>query len=169
MIFTIGYEGSSLEKFLETLKSVNIDLLVDLRDITVSRKKGFSKNQLRLALENVGIDYSHLRGLGDPKDGRIAAREGRLSDFVAIYNRHLKSEVAVSDFNKLLSEVDFKRVALLCYEINATSCHRKIVADKLANFLGLKVAHLKSGSDYKGLDIGKRASNYFSQSMAAAE
>lgn len=169
MIFTIGYESTTLDKFLRTLISADVELLVDVRDITVSRKKGFSKNQLKFALEGVGIEYLHLRGLGDPKAGRIAAREGRYIEFQNIYNEHLNSESAVSDFNKLITEIDNKSVALLCYELNASYCHRNIVANKMSKISGFKVAHLKSGTDYKGLNIEKRKGDYFSEGLAAAE
>ncbi len=64
-IFTIGYEGTDIDRFVATLVEVGIELLVDVRAVTVSRKKGFSKNGLRARLEAEGIQYVHLRGLGD--------------------------------------------------------------------------------------------------------
>ena len=81
---TIGYEGSSLEDFVATLLAANINTLVDVREVPVSRRKGFSKNALREVLEDAGLTYVHLIGLGDPKEGRDAAREGRSDDFLKL-------------------------------------------------------------------------------------
>ena len=59
-LHTIGYEGSSIEDFLATLTHVGIDLLIDVRDVPISRKKGFSKNGLAQQLRAQGVDYLHL-------------------------------------------------------------------------------------------------------------
>ena len=42
-LFTIGYEGVSLDDFLATLENTAIDVLLDIREFPVSRRKGFSK------------------------------------------------------------------------------------------------------------------------------
>ena len=79
--YTIGYEGADLFDFLATLKHAEVSLLVDIRELPASRRKGFSKNALQENLESVGIQYIHLRDLGDPKEGRLAARTGNFKDF----------------------------------------------------------------------------------------
>lgn len=132
-IFTIGYEGAALEDFLKTLSHVDIDVLVDVRDVPASRKKGFSKSSLRDALKEVGIEYIHLKGLGDPKEGRDAARSGDMEKFKKIFSNHLKSEEAKLDMTKAIAIVQDKRACLLCFERMPDSCHRTIVAKKIAN------------------------------------
>ena len=67
-----------------SLKANRVKLLIDVRDVPISRKPGFSKTSLAQGLADAGIGYLHLKGLGDPKPGRIAAREGRFSDFCRI-------------------------------------------------------------------------------------
>ena len=57
-------------------KHAGVKLLVDVRAVASSRRPGFSKNQLAAGLDERGISYLHLRGLGTPKDGRVAARSG---------------------------------------------------------------------------------------------
>ena len=135
-IFTIGYEGSELEDFLETLKFLEIEVLVDVRDVPLSRKKGFSKNILKDTLEQNGIQYIHLKGLGDPKDGRIAARNGDFDAFRKIFHKHMKSDLAQEDLKEASEMVKKMLSCLLCYERDHKTCHRTIVADYLAEITG---------------------------------
>ncbi|TAN54890.1 MAG: DUF488 domain-containing protein, partial [Rhodospirillales bacterium] len=84
-LFTIGYEGSSIEDFMATLLLANIRTLIDVRDLPISRRPGFAKKALAGALEKVGISYVHLKGLGDPKEGREAAKANDLEEFIRIF------------------------------------------------------------------------------------
>jgi uncharacterized protein (DUF488 family) len=68
-ICTIGYEGGTVDAFLRTLREAGVELVLDIRAAPVSRKKGFSKNQLAAHLAHAGIGYRHLRGLGTPSAG----------------------------------------------------------------------------------------------------
>lgn len=81
-LFTIGYEGVCIGDFMATLRLAGITTLVDIRELPLSRKPGFSKRALAGHVEAVGISYYHIQALGDPKAGRTAAREGRLAEFI---------------------------------------------------------------------------------------
>ena len=70
-IFTIGYESTTVAEFLAALKQAGVERVIDVRAVPNSRRPGFSKNLLRNALAEVGIDYVHLRALGTPADGRV--------------------------------------------------------------------------------------------------
>ncbi len=76
VVYTIGYEGTDIDRFVATLKAVGVRRLADVRALALSRKKGFSKRSLAARLKAEGIDHIHLVGLGDPKTGREAARAG---------------------------------------------------------------------------------------------
>ena len=141
-IATIGYEGSTISDFVAALRRVSIDVLIDVRELPLSRKKGFSKNQLAETLAAAGIEYVHLRGLGDPKTGRQAARAGKYALFETIFNRHMKTEAAVSDMSVAAGLVRTRRTCLMCFECNHTKCHRSIVADQLAKMTHLTVTPL---------------------------
>lgn len=136
---TIGYEGASPEDFVATLHEADVSHIIDVRDIAVSRRKGFSKSQLQLILEANGIRYTHLRGLGDPKAGRDAARSGDISTFRKIYFDRLKSKEAQSDLRKLIEIASGESVCLLCYERDPTHCHRTIIAQRVAKSTGITV------------------------------
>ena len=76
-LFTIGYEQTPADAVLGELARAQVGLLVDVRAVAASRRPGFSKRQLAAGLDERGIRYLHLRGLGTPKEGRLAARRGR--------------------------------------------------------------------------------------------
>jgi uncharacterized protein (DUF488 family) len=141
-LHTIGYEGSSIGDFLATMVAVGIDLLIDVRDVAISRKPGFSKTALSGWLETFDIEYLHLRGLGDPKLGRIASREGRYDDFRRIFNTHLKSSAAQTDMRRALDAASDRVACLLCFERDHTHCHRRFVAEEMARRGGFRLVHL---------------------------
>lgn len=131
VVYTIGYEGTDIDRFVTTLKAVGIMALADVRAIAHSRKKGFSKSALRARLEGEGIAYTHFIELGDPKPGRDAARAGLYDEFELIYKGHLEgsaAQAALGALSELVSEVP---TCLLCFERDPTTCHRSIVADRM--------------------------------------
>ena len=87
-LFTIGYEQTPAKSVLDELEQAGVKLLVDVRAVASSRRPGFSKTQLAAGLDERGIAYVHLRGLGTPKDGRLAARSGRYDTLQKIYAKH---------------------------------------------------------------------------------
>ncbi len=142
VIATIGYERSSLDDFIATLKLAGVDHLVDIRDRAQSRRPGFSKSALSLALLNAGIDYVHFPELGDPKNGREAARSGDFGLFREIFNNVLASHAAQAALTELEALAQEKTICLMCYERDQHTCHRKIVADELQTRLNCAVKHL---------------------------
>lgn len=131
VVYTIGYEGTDIDCFVATLRTVGVTLLADVRAVAVSRKKGFSKNGLRERLEAEGITYAHLVELGDPKTGRDAARAGKCGEFRRIYSAHLKTTNAVSALKGLDEMARQDAVCLLCFERDPATCHRRLIADRL--------------------------------------
>jgi uncharacterized protein (DUF488 family) len=141
-IATIGYEGLTVESFVAALKHAAVDVLIDVRDVPLSRKKGFSKNGLALILADVDIEYIHLKGLGDPKDGREAARAGEYDLFQKIFGRHMQSDVAIRDLGVAADIVKARRACLMCFECHHHKCHRSIVAERLAQMTRLTITPL---------------------------
>jgi uncharacterized protein (DUF488 family) len=70
VLFTIGYEGISLESYLNKLIKSNIKVLCDVRKNALSMKYGFSKTQLKNACIGVGIEYVHIPEVGIDSDQR---------------------------------------------------------------------------------------------------
>lgn len=141
-IFTIGYEAAEISDFLETLSSAGIERLLDVRAVPASRRQGFSKNALQARLNEIGIEYTALQSLGDPKPGRDAARAGRHNEFRAIYSNHLKTEKAQAALDTARQLAIADRCCLLCYEFDPLHCHRTMIAANLACRYGIGVTHL---------------------------
>lgn len=163
-IFTIGYEGSSLEDFLRTLKRSQVTLLLDVREIALSRRKGFSKTALSLALTGAGIDYRHERTLGSPKDIRHQLRaDGDYSRYFRDFREYLATQRKLLD---ALAQELSGGIALLCYERDASECHRSVVAQALASRKHTAVHHLEVNTH-----ASKRASTRADsrQSVSATE
>lgn len=147
-LFTIGYEGSSLDEFLDTLLEEEVETLIDVREVPLSRKRGFSKSLLCNAVESVGIEYVHLKSLGDPKEGRVAARNGEIDLFKEIYRRHLRTKAA-REALELSTDIALNSAScLMCYERYAEDCHRNIVANRIKYRTGMPVRHLLSGASH---------------------
>jgi uncharacterized protein (DUF488 family) len=132
-IFTIGYEGADLDDFLATLRTLEIKHVVDIREIAASRRFGFSKNLLRCRLEDCGIAYSHLKALGDPKEGRDAMRRGDRLTFERVFTDRMNTIEAKVALDQLRVLVASEVIVLLCYERDPKGCHRSIVAAAIRN------------------------------------
>lgn len=130
-LYTIGYEGTDIDRFVATLKVVGVQRLADVRALPLSRKKGFSKNKLRDRIEKEGMLYIHLGALGDPKPGRDAARAGRFDQFRKIYGKHLAQTPAQDSLRELAKLVIERPTCLMCFERDPAECHRLIVATEL--------------------------------------
>ena len=131
-IFTIGYEGTTMDEFLAALKAAGVERLIDVRALPLSRRPGFSKSPLRAALEEAGIEYVHLKALGTPAEGRSAARAGRHADLERIYAGQLDLPEAIVQGAQMIELAEEKPSALLCFEREPAHCHRTLLLDSVA-------------------------------------
>jgi uncharacterized protein (DUF488 family) len=138
-VYTIGYEGSGLNPFLATLKNAGVAVVIDIRALPLSRRPGFSKTPLRDALQKEGIEYVHLRGLGNPQ--KLGAVPG--GDFYTMFETHMETEAAQKDLAQAVSIAFEKPSCLLCYELDHKECHRDIVVDHLIRESGQHPIHLR--------------------------
>jgi uncharacterized protein (DUF488 family) len=142
-LFTIGYEHATTHSMLDELAGAKVDLVIDVRAVTSSRRPGFSKRQLAAGLDERGIGYIHLRALGTPKEGRLAARAGHRDELFRIFEKHLKTADARTELDELTALAKSgKRLCLLCYERDPEGCHRRRVAELIHERAGTKVEHL---------------------------
>jgi uncharacterized protein (DUF488 family) len=142
-LFTIGYEQTPAKAVLDELEQAGVKLLVDVRAVASSRRPGFSKSQLAAGLDERGISYVHLRGLGTPKDGRLAARAGDYETLKKIYEKHLKTPQAKEELDELSALVKKSGpVCILCYERDHQHCHRRWIAEIIEERDGVGVDNL---------------------------
>jgi uncharacterized protein (DUF488 family) len=145
-LFTIGYEGCKPSDLFAKLQDNDVKLLIDVRDVPISRKPGFSKTSLSNGLRDTGIGYLHLKGLGDPKQGRLAAREGRFADFRRVFTTHMLTTAAQQALAEAVTAASKSVACLLCFEQDHINCHRCIVADSMARSGKFNLVHLSAAS-----------------------
>jgi len=139
-VWTIGYEDRDLGTLVDVLQDTGVQRVVDVRETPRSRKKGLSKGPLSEALGEVGIAYENRKSLGVPKAVRDPYKAGgSWEDFAAWYIDHL--EALEEEVEGLREVATRERVALLCYEADASGCHRGLLAARVAG-PGLRVEHL---------------------------
>ena len=142
-LFTIGYEQTPAKSVLDELEQAGVKLLVDVRAVASSRRPGFSKSQLAAGLDERGISYVHLRGLGTPKDGRLAARAGQYETLQKIYAKHLETPQAREELDELSALVKKSGpVCILCYERDHRHCHRRWIAEIIEERDGIGIDNL---------------------------
>lgn len=123
-VCTIGYEKRSPSELVETLQAAGVEQLIDIRQLPLSRRKGFSKTPLAAILAEAGIAYLHLRNAGNP------FRHSEDANVLELYAGHLARSPEVVDEVWLAAIA--KRSALMCLERDHTECHRSILAAALA-------------------------------------
>jgi hypothetical protein len=136
-LMTIGYEGRSLEAYLNALLMAGATTLFDVRRNPISRKCGFSKGTLGKACEGVGIRYEHVPELGIASELRRGL--DTQADYDALFETYERESLprnldAIAKIGQSIEEGE--RVALTCYERLPRQCHRHCVADALEHRLG---------------------------------
>ncbi len=133
----IGYEGDTIDSFLNKLIQGNVDVLVDVRKNAFSMKTHFRKQALEHALEKSGIGYLHLPALGIDSDKR--QNLDTPADYKRLFEEY-RAELPAkeNELNQLLELSKTKRLALMCFERDPQSCHRGVLAEKMAE-LGQRV------------------------------
>ena len=141
-LYTIGYEKTLLKDVVSTLAAARVTTLIDVRDRPISRRPGFSKRQLAAAVEDAGMHYVHLHALGTPPEGRLANRRREWDRFWGIVDEKLarpEAQLALLEAGEIAEAAPS---CLLCYEADWQICHRRRVAEILAQRHGFAMSHL---------------------------
>jgi len=145
ILFTIGYEGVSLEHYLNKLVLNDVKLLVDVRKNPLSMKFGFSKTLLSKYCESLGIKYLHIPEVGINSDQRQELNTQK--DYDELFERYKKTTLTQTDsYQQKIIELLKKhhRIALTCFEADVCQCHRKPLAEAIGKFptFDYKIKHL---------------------------
>ena len=144
-LYTIGYEGLNEKSFLAWLNRYNISIVADVRQVPLSRKKGFSKTALNKILSKHNINYINFQSLGTTKEMREELKKtGNYKKILNKFRRTLNEKTQdLDEIHTLLD--DGKNVTLLCFERDPQMCHRRIVAEEIKkrDGNGLKVKHIQ--------------------------
>jgi uncharacterized protein (DUF488 family) len=145
-LFTFGYEGHSIDGFIARLKRAGVTVVIDVRELPLSRKKGFSKTAFGAALKSAGIVYSHLPVFGCPKPIRNQYKiDGNWKRYEKAFNAYLATQAApVAELAKF-SKVT--KACLVCFESDFNFCHRSLVARAAAEAGSAGVIHLTATAE----------------------
>jgi uncharacterized protein (DUF488 family) len=151
-IYTLGYEGVSMDHFLDLLQAAGVQTVVDVRDNPYSRKAGFSKKPLSEAVEGAGLKYVSWRALGAPKPIRDAYKSSNdWRDYTRGFLEHLDAQLW--EVAKLTELANRETVCLVCYEADPNRCHRRYVADAVQAAGGPVVVHLSAQAAQSSLPL----------------
>jgi uncharacterized protein (DUF488 family) len=143
LLTTLGYEGSDVQTFFDVLQKNNIQVIVDIRELPISRKPGFSKTALSNHAKSCGIKYMHLGELGSPRNIRHAYRDDyNWEKFSSRYLEYLNTQD--ESIKRLADVVRKESCCLICFEADPGHCHRQYVAKALLECVSgdLAVKHL---------------------------
>jgi uncharacterized protein (DUF488 family) len=142
-IYTIGYEGLNTDEFMSLLQQHNIETIVDVRQMPLSRKPGFSKKSLECILDTAGRQYVHIVKLGCPKPIRDRYRiDGDWKRYTTGFLKYLDTQQDAVEELAVLASIS--NCALLCYEADYNFCHRSMVANAVEQLANLPVQHIQA-------------------------
>lgn len=142
-IFTIGYEGLDPVRFFGLLRRSGVEMIVDVRELPLSRKRGFSKTSLAALCDQEDVEYVHFPELGCPREVRQEYREDSdWTNYTVQFKRHLYQQDEPLD--RLAKLANKRRICLLCFERDFNTCHRSYVAEAVAPLIGgdVKISHM---------------------------
>ncbi|MBM3181888.1 MAG: DUF488 domain-containing protein [Chloroflexi bacterium] len=140
-VFSIGYEGLTIDSFLHKLVANNITIVVDVRNNPQSMKYGFSKKSFKQYIESAGMKYIHIPELGIPSAMRKGLGESvsHKTLFKAYENKLLQNhETEIKQLIDLTNQDE--RIALVCFEADHNFCHRHILIEHLQEHKSFKRA-----------------------------
>lgn len=155
-LFTFGYEGCSVEHFVMRLREEKIGQVIDVRELPLSRKKGFSKQAIRKILTDSGLQYIHMPRLGCPKPVRDQYRQDGdwaryTQDFLAYLATQKDALRELAQSAKTISS------ALICYEADPAQCHRTYVARAAGAYGAPPVMHLSFKTSWPDQHLARAA------------
>lgn len=141
-VYTVGYEGRSVDAFFNHLLQEGIRVVVDVRANPVSRKYGFSGLRLGEFCKKLRLEYRHMPSLGIPSTER-AGLNG-FASYQRLLNRYEQvmlpdRSTEVKDLGRLMRQ---RPSVLVCVEKDVRCCHRSRLAEAVAQATGLDVVHL---------------------------
>lgn len=142
-VYTIGYEGFSVDAFLNSIIHYGIVRILDVRANPLSRRYGFSKKTLSNLCKKIEIEYVHIPELGIPSEDRQ-----NLSDFKSyqkLFDHYEKTilPLQANTIEWVSSLVREKASSFICYEANVRCCHRGRIASQISAITKLPIHHLE--------------------------
>lgn len=143
-VYTTGFTKKTAAQFFGTLKQAGIKRLVDIRLNNSSQLAAFAKkDDLPFFLKEIcGIEYLHEPLLAPTQDilDAYKKQKGSWSDYERRFVALMRERRIEEKISPKLFEIP---TVLLCSEVTAEHCHRRLVAEYLAEKWGnLEIIHL---------------------------
>lgn len=133
-LYTIGFTKKNACEFFGLIKKNNIEILLDIRLNNKSQLAGFTKGTdiAYFLAEICGCRYQHCLEFAPTKDILEGYKKGNISwdEYVEQYTALIFKRGDYKNFKDKYS--DYKNVCLLCSEVTATYCHRRLAAEIIA-------------------------------------
>jgi uncharacterized protein (DUF488 family) len=140
-IYTAGYEGKTVDEFLNLLMAAGISRLIDVRFNPISRRYGFHKSTLARLCNFLEIDYQHLPELGIPGSERDDLSSS--AKYTSLFNNYRSSLPSRKDsLLNVTGLLQSKPSVLVCMEADPKFCHRNVLAQYLATLIDMPIQHL---------------------------
>lgn len=143
-VFTAGYEGLTIDGFLDLLVQSGIRRLIDVRHNPIARRYGFHRSTLDRLCGNLEIEYLHMPQLGIRSDLRqnLFTQEDR----DRLFDRYEATTLveASAEVRRVATLVSEKASVLVCMEAQPCQCHRSRLAEAVAEITTLPIRHLSS-------------------------
>ncbi len=142
-IYTIGYEGCSIDRLLNSLMRKGIQRIIDVRRNPVARRYGFHKSTLTRLCGRFDINYVHMPEVGIPSE--LRRNLDGPDDYAALFDKYERELLprqsdALANISKLMSD---KPTALMCMEADPAMCHRSRVAKTVSSITHLSIHHIR--------------------------
>ena len=146
-IFTAGYEGLSVDAFLDMLTSNGVKRIIDVRNNPIARRYGFHKSTLNRLSGNLGIDYKHVPELGIQSELRQNLDDQ--SDYSRLFDSYEKTTLSSSTMaiETVAGYCLEKPSVLVCMEREPCNCHRGRLAPHVSRQTELPIEHLLPDAD----------------------
>jgi uncharacterized protein (DUF488 family) len=158
-LYTIGFTQLALAEFVGLLRGAGVDAVIDIRLRNTSQLAGWAKRDdlAFLLREGFGIAYEHVP-LFAPSDELLdryhADRDW--DAYVPIFHG-LLAERPILELGRGLFE-RYRAPCLLCSEPTPDRCHRRLLAEYLAEQLGgIVITHLLAERAAKPKSVKRKA------------
>ena len=141
-IYTAGYEGRSIDSFLNNILKHGIKNVIDVRANPISRKYGFAKSQLRHLCGKLDLGYHPVPSLGIPSKNRVGLGDHVSYQCLLDWYEHSMLPSRLDEVAALGYHMGETPSALVCFEEDVECCHRSRLAKAVANASSLEVTHL---------------------------
>ena len=142
--YSIGFTKRTAEEFFGTLKTNNIQQLIDIRLNNVSQLAGFTKrDDLKYFLKAIcGAVYHHELALAPTEDILDAYKKAH-GDWL-VYEKDFLNLLRERQVEKRIQRSIFDLpTVLLCSERTSEKCHRRLVLEYLKDKWGdIEIIHL---------------------------